>query len=99
MRLFELLLVLSNISLLALTVLLKKGQRRIPIFVASGIATLFTGYSLGGGRIQGSVIVPLLHIDHFFSHFRLSLFQKNQPPKNPAIHIKVMGRWECNNVR
>ncbi|WDZ55840.1 hypothetical protein MF622_09640 [Paenibacillus polymyxa] len=40
MRLFELLLLLSNIGLFALTVLLKKGRRRIPVFVASGIATL-----------------------------------------------------------
>jgi len=40
MRLFELMLFLSNISLFALTVLLKIGRRTIPVFVASGIATL-----------------------------------------------------------
>jgi hypothetical protein len=40
MRLFELLLLLSNIGLFALTVLLEKGRRRVPVFVLSGIATL-----------------------------------------------------------
>lgn len=40
MRLFELLLLLSNIGLFTLIVLLKKGQRRMPVFVASGISTL-----------------------------------------------------------
>ncbi|WP_217594730.1 dienelactone hydrolase [Cohnella sp. GbtcB17] len=40
MRLFELLLFLSNIGLLALAILLKKGRRKIPLFVASGIASI-----------------------------------------------------------
>lgn len=40
MRLFELLLLLSNIGLFALTVLFKKGRGKISVFVASGIATL-----------------------------------------------------------
>ncbi|GGF98360.1 hypothetical protein GCM10010912_48790 [Paenibacillus albidus] len=40
MRLFEVLLLVSNIGLLALATLLKKGRRRIPVFVASGTATL-----------------------------------------------------------
>lgn len=40
MRLFELLLFLSNVGLLALAILLKKGRRKTPLFVASGVASL-----------------------------------------------------------
>nr|WP_206106886.1 hypothetical protein [Paenibacillus timonensis] len=40
MRLFELLLLLSNLGLFALTVGLKKGRQRTPLFALSGIATL-----------------------------------------------------------
>lgn len=54
MRLFELLLFLSNIGLFALTVLLKKGRRRIPLSVASGIATLclVIHWTIEGYRVQ-----------------------------------------------
>ncbi len=54
MRLFELLLFLSNIGLFALTILLKKGRRRIPVFVASGIATLLLviHWTVEGYRVQ-----------------------------------------------
>lgn len=54
MRLFELLLFLSNIGLFVLTVLLKKEQRRIPLFVANGIATLLLviHWTVEGYRIQ-----------------------------------------------
>ncbi|WP_166240093.1 dienelactone hydrolase [Paenibacillus turpanensis] len=54
MRLFELLLLLSNIGLFALTVLLKKGRRRIPVFVTSGITTLLLviHWTVEGYRVQ-----------------------------------------------
>lgn len=54
MRLFELLLVLSDISLFALTVLLKSGRRRIPVFVVSGIAAivLVIHWTVEGYRVQ-----------------------------------------------
>ncbi|OME25134.1 alpha/beta hydrolase family protein [Paenibacillus odorifer] len=54
MRLFELLLYLSNISLFVLTVVLKKGQRIIPVFVASGIAAvlLVIHWTVEGYRVQ-----------------------------------------------
>ncbi|MCL6602295.1 MAG: dienelactone hydrolase [Paenibacillus sp.] len=54
MRLFELLLFLSNIGLFALTVLLKKGRRRVPVFAASGIAAvlLVIHVTVEGHRVQ-----------------------------------------------
>lgn len=54
MRLFELLLYLSNISLFVLTVVLKKGQRIILVFVASGIAAvlLVIHWTVEGYRVQ-----------------------------------------------
>ncbi|MBP2000014.1 putative dienelactone hydrolase [Paenibacillus shirakamiensis] len=54
MRLFELLLFLSNIGLLLLIVLLKKELRRISVFVTSGIATLLLiiHWMVEGYRIQ-----------------------------------------------
>ncbi|MEC0245407.1 dienelactone hydrolase [Paenibacillus chitinolyticus] len=54
MRLFELLLFLSNIGFFALTVLIKKGRRRIPVFVASGIASLLLviHWTVEGYRVQ-----------------------------------------------
>ncbi|MFM9281803.1 alpha/beta hydrolase family protein [Paenibacillus jiagnxiensis] len=54
MRLFELLLLLSNISLLALTVVLKNGRPRIPVFVASGAAMLLLviHWTVEGYRVQ-----------------------------------------------
>ncbi|USB33559.1 dienelactone hydrolase [Paenibacillus sp. YPG26] len=54
MRLFELLLILANTGLLALTVLLKRGQSRIPVFMASGLAllVLVIHWAVEGYRIQ-----------------------------------------------
>ncbi|OKP92125.1 dienelactone hydrolase [Paenibacillus sp. P32E] len=54
MRLFELLLFLSNIGLFACTFLLKKGRRKTPVFVASGIATLLLviHWTVEGYRVQ-----------------------------------------------
>lgn len=54
MRLFEVLLLLSNIGLFAITVLLKKGRRRVPVFVVSGIATilLVIHWKVEGYRVQ-----------------------------------------------
>ncbi|GIP47912.1 carboxylic ester hydrolase [Paenibacillus sp. J53TS2] len=54
MRLFELLLLLSNLGLFALTVGLKKGRRRTPLFALSGIATLLLVIhgTVEGYRIQ-----------------------------------------------
>lgn len=54
MRLFELLLLLSNLGLFALTVSLKKGRRRTPLFALSGIATLLLVIhgTVEGYRIQ-----------------------------------------------
>lgn len=54
MRLFELLLLLSNIGLFIITVLLKKGRRRVPVFVVSGIATLVLviHWTVEGYRVQ-----------------------------------------------
>lgn len=54
MRLFELLLLLSSIGLFALTVLIKKGWRRIPVSVVSGFATLLLviHWTVEGYRVQ-----------------------------------------------
>lgn len=54
MRLFELLLFMSSIGLFALTISLKKGRRRIPVSVTSGIATLilFIHWTVEGYRVQ-----------------------------------------------
>ncbi|MFD2334117.1 dienelactone hydrolase [Cohnella sp. GCM10020058] len=54
MRLFEWLLFLSNIGTFALSVRLKKGQRKVPVFVASGVAALFMVIQLTveGYRVQ-----------------------------------------------
>ncbi len=54
LRLFELLLLISNIGLLGLTVLLKKERRRVPIFIASGITLLVLAihWKVEGLRVQ-----------------------------------------------
>lgn len=54
MRLFEFLLLLSNFGLFGLTVPFKKGWRRTPVFVASGISTLLlvVHWTVEGFRIQ-----------------------------------------------
>lgn len=81
MRLFELLLYLSNISLFVLTVVLKKGQRIIPVFVASGIAAvlLVIHWTVEGYRVQlflsYCITVFFLAISSY-SYFKKSSFQK-----------------------
>ncbi|MFF2910789.1 alpha/beta hydrolase family protein [Paenibacillus sp. NPDC057934] len=85
MRLFELLLFLSNIGLFALTVLLKKGQRRIPVFVASGIATLLLviHWTVEGYRVQ--LLFPYCITIIFLVISGYSYFQKTGPKKIPRV--------------
>ncbi|MFB8377815.1 alpha/beta hydrolase family protein [Paenibacillus taichungensis] len=85
MRLFELLLFLSNIGLFALTFLLKKGRPRIPLFVASGIATLLLviHWTVEGYRVQllFSYCITII----FLSTSGYSYFRKNGPQKIPRF--------------
>ncbi|WP_408895129.1 alpha/beta hydrolase family protein [Paenibacillus taichungensis] len=85
MRLFELLLFLSNIGLFALTFLLKKGRPRIPLFVASGIATLLLviHWTVEGYRVQlfFSYCIPII----FFATSGYSYFRKKGPQKIPRL--------------
>ncbi|MFC3745129.1 alpha/beta hydrolase family protein [Paenibacillus sp. GCM10012306] len=85
MRLFELLLFLSNIGLFALTVLLKKGQRRIPVFVASGIATLLLviHWTVEGYRVQ--LLFPYCITIIFLAISGYSYFKKTGPKKVPRV--------------
>ncbi|MNX36600.1 isoform II [compost metagenome] len=85
MRLFELLLFLSNIGLFALTVLLKKGRGRIPVFVASGIATLllFIHWTVEGYRIQ--LLFPYCITIIFLAISGYSYFKKTGPNKIPRF--------------
>lgn len=54
MRLFELLLLLSNVGLFVLAIFLKEGQRRFPVFITSGITTLLLiiHWTMEGYRVQ-----------------------------------------------
>ncbi|MEK5548849.1 alpha/beta hydrolase family protein [Paenibacillus sp. FSL L8-0689] len=81
MRLFELLLLLSNIGLFALTVLLKKGRRRIPVFVASGVATLLLviHWTVEGYRVQ--LFFPYCITIIFLAISGYSSFKKTGPKK------------------
>ncbi|NUU61907.1 alpha/beta hydrolase family protein [Paenibacillus agri] len=85
MRLFELLLFVSNIGLFALTVLLKKGQRRISVFVASGIATLLMVIHLTveGYRVQ--LFFPYCITIIFLAISGYSYFKKTGPKKIPRV--------------
>ncbi|WP_139992535.1 alpha/beta hydrolase family protein [Paenibacillus paridis] len=85
MRLLELLLFLSNIGLFALTVLLKKGRREIPIFVASGIATLLLviHWTVEGYRVQLFFAYGITIIFLATSGYRY--FKKNGPQKIPRF--------------
>ncbi|SDE15342.1 Platelet-activating factor acetylhydrolase, isoform II [Paenibacillus sp. UNCCL117] len=87
MRLFELLLFLSNIGLFALTVLLTKGRRKIPIFAASGIATLLLIIhgAVEGFRWQLFFVYGLTII--FLAISSYSYFKKSEPPKLPRFML------------
>ncbi|MGF9696595.1 alpha/beta hydrolase family protein [Paenibacillus sp. MABNR03] len=87
MRLFELLLFLSNIGLIALTVLLKKGRRRIPVFAASGIATLLLGihWTVEGYRVQ--LFFPYCITIIFLVISGCSYFKKSGPKKIPRFML------------
>ncbi|EGL17058.1 MULTISPECIES: dienelactone hydrolase [unclassified Paenibacillus] len=87
MRLFELLLFLSNIGLFALTVLLKKGRRRIPVFVASGIATLLLviHWTVEGYRVQ--LFFPYCITIIFLAVSGYSYFKKTGQKKIPRFMV------------
>lgn len=85
MRLFELLLFVSNIGLFAFTVLLKKGRRRTPVFVASGIATLLLviHWTVEGYRVQLVLLYCITII--FLAISGYSYFNKTGPKKIPRF--------------
>ncbi|AIQ19791.1 dienelactone hydrolase [Paenibacillus sp. FSL H7-0357] len=87
MRLFELLLFLSNIGLFALTILLKKGRRRIPVFVASGIATLLLviHWTVEGYRVQ--LFPPYCITIIFLAISGYSYFKKTGQKKIPRFML------------
>lgn len=87
MRLFELLIYLSNIGLFALTVLLKKERRRIPVFVASGIATLLLviHWMVEGYRVQ--LFFPYCLTIIFLAISSYSFFKKTGPKKIPRFML------------
>jgi len=85
MRLFELLLLLSNIGLFIIAVLLKKGRRRVPVFVVSGIATLVLviHWTVEGYRVQLLFLYGLTIIFLAISGYRY--FNKKGPKKIPQF--------------
>ncbi|MFC3800931.1 alpha/beta hydrolase family protein [Cohnella sp. GCM10012308] len=85
MRLFELLLFLSDIGLFALTVFLKKGRRRMPVFVASGIAMLLLVVhgTVEGYRVQ--LIFPYCLTILFLAISGYRYFSKSGPKKIPRF--------------
>ncbi|MFC0216272.1 alpha/beta hydrolase family protein [Paenibacillus chartarius] len=87
MRLFELFLFLSNIGLFALIVLLKKGRRRIPVFVASGIATLLLviHWTVEGYRVQ--LFFPYCITIVFLAISGYSYYKKSGPHKIPRFML------------
>ncbi|MEK8133080.1 dienelactone hydrolase [Paenibacillus filicis] len=87
MRLFELLLFLSNIGLFALTVLIKKGRRKFPVFVASGIATLILviHWMVEGYRLQLSFAYCITII--FLAISGYSYYKKNGQKKIPRFML------------
>lgn len=86
MRSFELLFFLSNITLFTLTIMLNIGRRRIPVFVASGIATLLLviHWTVEGYRVQ--LFFPYCITIVFLTISGYSYFKKTVL-KNPTIHI------------
>lgn len=87
MRLFELLLFMSNIGLFALTILLEKGRRRMPVFVASGIATLLLviHWTVEGYRFQ--LFFPYCITIIFSAISSYSYFKKNGQKKIPRFML------------
>ncbi|MCR8644371.1 dienelactone hydrolase [Paenibacillus sp. N1-5-1-14] len=87
MRLFELLLFLSNISLFALTIFFKNERRRIPVFVASGIATLLLiiHLTLEGYRVQ--LFFPYCITIIYLAISCYSYFKKNDQKKIPRFML------------
>ncbi|SFB62350.1 Platelet-activating factor acetylhydrolase, isoform II [Cohnella sp. OV330] len=87
MRLFELLLLLSNIGLFALSILLKKGRRRIPVFVASGIAALLliVHGTVEGFRIQ--LVFPYCITVLFLAVSVYRYYKKNDGRKIPRFML------------
>ncbi|MEK5643280.1 dienelactone hydrolase [Paenibacillus rhizosphaerae] len=85
MRLFELLLLLSNIGLFIITVLLKEGRRRVPVFVVSGIATLVLviHWTVEGYRVQLLFSYGLTIMFLAISGYRY--FNKKGPKKIPRF--------------
>ncbi|RIX50089.1 dienelactone hydrolase [Paenibacillus nanensis] len=85
MRVFELLLLLSNIGLFALTVLLKKGRRKIPVFVVSGTATLLLiiHWTAEGYRVQLLFLYCITIMYLAISGYRY--LNKRSPQKIPRI--------------
>ncbi|MGV2882554.1 alpha/beta hydrolase family protein [Paenibacillus taichungensis] len=83
MRLFELLLLLSNIGLFALTFLLKK--RRRTVFIASGITILLLiiHWTVEGYRVQ--LFFPYCITIIFLATSGYSYFRKNGPKKIPRF--------------
>ncbi|WP_178022347.1 dienelactone hydrolase [uncultured Paenibacillus sp.] len=87
MRLFELLLLVSNIGLFAVTVGLKKGRRRIPVLALSGIATLILviHWTVEGYRIQ--LLFPYCITIIFLAVSGYSYFKKAGPHKIPRFML------------
>lgn len=87
MRLFELLLLLSNIGLFALTVGLKKGRRRTPVLALSGVATLILviHWTVEGYRIQ--LFFPYCITIVFLAVSGYSYLRKTGSPKIPRFML------------
>ncbi|WP_426449300.1 alpha/beta hydrolase family protein [Paenibacillus sp. S-38] len=87
MRLFELLLFLSNTGLFALTVRLKKGRRSFPVFAASGISTLLLviHWTVEGYRVQ--LFFPYCITIVFLAVSGYSYFKKTRPKKFPRFML------------
>jgi len=85
MRLFEWLLYLSNIGLFAMTLLLKKGRRSIPLFVASGIATILLVLQWTVEEYRVQLIFPYGLTIIFFVISGIAVFQKKGRKKIPRF--------------
>lgn len=85
MRLFELLLLLSNIGLFALTVGLKNGRRRFPVFVASAAAALLLviHWTVEGCRVQLIFLYCMTILFLAVSGYRY--FKKTGPMRIPRF--------------
>ncbi|WP_458121630.1 alpha/beta hydrolase family protein [Paenibacillus sp. Z6-24] len=85
MRLFELLLFLTTIGLLALSILLRKERRSAPMFIASGIAALVMviHWTIEGYRIQLLLSYGIAII--FLAISGYGYFRKSAPQKLPRF--------------